>query len=104
MKTLRTPRRRGRRDAHPVLFNFPAFLAHSSTRRNIHRPTGIRTEPINARITSSETTADRGAPTKYSAVEAGFPTPNSFRHADNVYVAGEIAERGCIHFGSTSIG
>jgi len=69
---------------HPVLFNFPALLAHSSTRKKIQRPTGISTAPISARINSSEPTDDNGAPARCSAVEAGFPTPNNLRHAESV--------------------
>src|SRR5215204_5160340 len=69
---------------HPVLFNFPVFLAHASIRTNAQRPAGKSITPIKARISNSCETADSGAPARCSAVELLFPTPNNFRQADNV--------------------
>src|SRR5687767_7107987 len=73
-----------RRTHHPVLFNFPVFLAHASMRTNAHSPSGNSIAPIKARISNSCVTADNGAPARCSAVELLLPTPNNFRHADSV--------------------
>src|ERR1041385_6923183 len=89
---------------HPVLFNFPVFLAHASMRTNANRPSGSSIAPIKASISNSCETADSGAPARYSAVELLFPTPNNLRQAESVYVAGESAESGCIQAGKTSMG
>src|SRR5260370_705157 len=69
---------------YPVLFSFPALLAQASIRPKTHRPSGINTAPINVKINSSRETADKDAPTRWPGVDAMFPTPTSFRHADSV--------------------
>ena len=77
--------------------------AQASTRTNAQRPSGKSIAPITPRISNSCVTADNGAPARYSGVELLLPTPNSFRQAESVYVAGDSAESGCIQPGRTSM-